>query len=235
MSHRYVVALGGSLLRPEESAERDTWFARLRQLVVSLEGNGHRLAVVVGGGLPAREGIQLASSMVSDSARLDRIGIAATRINATVIQQVLQSVGCDVADAIPHTVEEAANLLSQHSIVLMGGTTPGHTTDTVAVRLAASIQAKYCIIATNVSHVFNKDPREFDDAEAISEMTLAELGEITGVGSPLEPGASAVVDPMAVQAAMDASIDMAVLDGRDISRLDDALEGKSFVGTLIRT
>ena len=82
MSIRHVVALGGSLLRPEEAAQRENWMARLRQLAVHLEGNGRKLALVVGGGLPAREGIQLAAPMISSPHRLDEIGIAATRLNA---------------------------------------------------------------------------------------------------------------------------------------------------------
>ncbi|HJM54652.1 MAG TPA: UMP kinase [Poseidonia sp.] len=233
MSTRHVVALGGSLLRPEEAAQRENWMARLRQLVVHLEGNGRKLALVVGGGLPAREGIQIAAQMVKNPDSLDEIGIAATRLNATILQQLLIEIGCDVASSIPHTIDDARLLMDEHHVVIMGGTVPGHTTDTVAVRLAGAIQARHCIIATNVSHVYSKDPRNHDDAEALSEITLEELGAITGVGVPLEPGASAVVDPMAVQAAMDSGMNLAVLDGRDISILDDALEGKPFVGTTI--
>ena len=116
----------------------------------------------------------------------------------------------------------------------MGGTVPGHTTDTVAVKLAATVHARHCIIATNVPHVYTKDPRHHDDAEALTEMTLKELGEIVGVGTPLEPGASTVVDPVAVGVAMEAGLDLAVLDGRDVRRLDDALEGKLFEGTVIK-
>jgi uridylate kinase len=233
MSIRHVVALGGSLLRPEEAEQRETWMARLRQLVVHLEGNGRKLALVVGGGLPAREAIQLAAPMVKDSHRLDEIGIAATRLNATVLQQLLSEIGCDVAPVIPHTIDDAQRLMEEHHVIVMGGTVPGHTTDTVAVRLAGAVQARHCIIATNVSHVYSKDPRHHDDAEALSEITLDQLGDITGVGVPLEPGASAVVDPMAVHAALESGMNLAVLDGRDIGRLDDALEGKPFVGTTI--
>jgi len=234
MSTVHVVALGGSLLRPEEAEARSLWMGRLRQLMVHLEGNGRRVGLVVGGGLPAREGIELASSSVTDTHRLDQIGIAATRLNATILQQLLLEIGCDVAPSIPHTVDEARALLEAHHIVVMGGTVPGHTTDTVAVKLAAAVHARHCIIATNVAHVYSKDPRHHDDAEAIHEMTLEELGAITGVGMPLEPGASAVVDPVAVGVAIEAGLDLAVLDGRDIARLDDALEGKLFEGTIIK-
>jgi len=234
MSTVHVVALGGSLLRPEEADARTRWMGQLRQLMVHLEGNGRRVGLVVGGGLPAREGIALAQATISDRHRLDEIGIAGTRLNATVLQQVLLDIGCDVAPVVPHTVEAARELLEEHHIVVMGGTVPGHTTDTVAVKLAAKVHARHCIIATNVSHVFTKDPRHHDDAEALTEMTLGELGEIVGVGTPLEPGASAVVDPVAVEVAMNAGLDLAVLDGRELNRLDNALDGKLFDGTIIK-
>ncbi|MEK9651516.1 MAG: UMP kinase [Poseidonia sp.] len=234
MSPTHVVALGGSLLRPEEAEARAMWMGQWRQLVVHLEGNGRRVAFVVGGGLPAREGIELAKSCVKNPRRLDEIGIAGTRLNATVLQQVLLEIGCDVAPTVPSTIDEARALLEAHHVVIMGGTVPGHTTDTVAVKLASAVHARHCIIATNVSHVFSKDPRVHDDAEAIHEMTLAELAAITGIGDPLEPGASAVVDPVAVRVATEAGLDLAVLDGRDISQLDRALDGELFEGTLIR-
>jgi uridylate kinase len=59
------------------------------------------------------------------------------------------------------------------------------------------------------------------------------LAEITGT-EPLKPGESAAVDPVAVMWAIESSMRLAVLDGRDLSILEDALEGKPFVGTLIK-
>ena len=50
----------------------------------------------------------------------------------------------------------------------------------------------------------------------------------------MKPGSSAVVGPVAVQVAIDSGVNLAVLDGRDIRRLDDALEGNLFEGTIIR-
>ena len=234
MTRRQVVALGGSLLRPEESEHRTAWFGQLRQLAVHIEGNGRHLGIVVGGGLPAREGIELARTMVSDSHRLDEVGIAATRINATIIQQVLLDIGCDVAKVIPTSTQQAAQLLDEHHLVVMGGTTPGHTTDAVAVSFARDAGAGHCIIATNVSHVFDKDPRVHEDAQSFSTMSFEQLAKITGIGRPLEPGASAVIDPVAVGWAKDAAITLAVLDGRDTSILEQALDGQPFEGTLIQ-
>ncbi len=229
----HIVALGGSLLRPEEAEKRSQWFGQLRQLAVHLEGNGRRLGIVVGGGLPAREGITLARSSFTDSYRLDTVGIAATRLNATILQQSLLDIGCNVCPIIPHSTDEAAELLQEHNFVIMGGTSPGHTTDAVAVALARDSGAPHCVIATNVSHVHDSDPRNNENAKPIEEMTLAELAEITGLEA-LGPGESAAVDPVAVKWAIDAGMRLAVLDGRDLTLLEDAIEGRPFVGTLVR-
>ena len=89
------------------------------------------------------------------------------------------------------------------------------------------------IIATNVSHVYTADPRKNDDATPIEVLTLSELQEITGT-EPLSPGQSAAVDPIAVNWAMDCGLRIGVLDGRDIRRIEDALEGRPFKGTLVQ-
>jgi len=228
-----IIALGGSLLRPEEAEQRSIWFGQLRQMAVHFEGNGRRLGIVVGGGLPAREAINLAKESFSDPYRLDTVGISATRLNATILQQSLIDIGCNVSPSIPVTTSEASDLLETHNIVIMGGTTPGHTTDAVAVALARDCGAPHCVIATNVSHIHDSDPRTNPEAKPIEELTLTELAEITGTEA-LRPGESAAVDPIAVKWAMDAGIRLAVLDGRDLSRVEDALEGRPFIGTLVK-
>jgi len=230
-----IVALGGSTLRPEHDEDRARWFGRLRQVVIGLEGEDRRLARVVGGGAPAREGIALASTVLSERAALDTVGIAATRLNATVLQQVLLDVGLDVAPIIPTTTDEAASLLDRHHVVVMGGTVPGHTTDAVAVDLARKAGASTCIIATNVDRVYSADPRTNPDATSFSEMDIDALAAITGIDTPLQPGASTVVDPVAVGHAKRGSVDLAVLDGRQMDRLEAALDGRPFEGTLVRS
>ena len=192
----------------------------------------HVKALVVGGGLPAREGIELARNATTNVDLLDTVGIAATRLNATILQQILLDIGCDVAPEIPTTTQEAASLLEEHHIVLMGGTVPGHTTDAVAIALARDSGASHVVIATNVSHVYSKDPRNNPDAEAFTNMSFAQLVGITGI-ERAEPGVRAVIDPIAVGLAQSMAMRIAVLDGRDLSRLEAAIEGKEFEGTII--
>ena len=229
-----ILALGGSLLRPEESENRQLWLGKLRQLAVHIEGNSRKLGIVIGGGLPAREGIELAKNVMSNPDCLDEVGIAATRLNATIIQQILIEIGCNVAPVIPHDTNSASELLANYNFVIMGGTKPGQTTDAVAVALARDCSAAECIIATNVSHVYDKDPNTFPDAKPFTEMSIDELIEITGT-ERMAPGQSAVVDPVAVNIASVSKINLAVLDGRKVDLIEAALDGEEFYGTLVRS
>ena len=217
-----IIALGGSLLYGDHDVK--TWLGQLRQTIVHFEGNGRKIGLVVGGGKPAREGIQLAENLISDRYKLDEIGIAATRLNATMLQTMLAEIGCNVANAVPTTTHQAAELFEAHDIVVMGGTKPGHTTDAVSVAFARDAGAAHVIIATNVSHVYTADPRTNEDAEPFETLTLVELQNITGKEA-LGPGQSAAVDPIAVNWAIDCGLRIGVLDGRDIRRVEDALEG----------
>ena len=82
--------------------------------------------------------------------------------------------------------------------------------------------------------MFDKDPREHEDAQSFSSMTFDQLAEITGIDEPLSPGESAVIDPIAVGWAKKAAITLAVLDGRQMQILEQALDGEPFEGTLIQ-
>ena len=229
MAAPLVLALGGSLLRPEES-ERHAWLSSLANLLSACEVP---IGIVVGGGAPAREAIELAKPVIDDLASLDEIGIAATRLNAAIVAQILQGAGLDVCTGIPSDVESAARGLDEHKVVVMGGTRPGHTTDNVAIRLAIEAKATRCLIATNVGHVYSADPRVDSEARPIESMTLSELQEIVGPPVHGKAGGSSVIDPIGVQAAIDNNLPLAVLDGREMNRMADALSGKPFVGTRI--
>lgn len=229
MAAPLVLALGGSLLRPEES-ERHAWLSSLANLLSTCEVP---IGIVVGGGAPAREAIELAKPVIDDLASLDEIGIAATRLNAAIVAQILQGAGLDVCAGIPSDVESAARGLDEHKVVVMGGTRPGHTTDNVAIRLAIEAKATRCLIATNVGHVYSADPRVDSGARPIESMTLSELQEIVGPPVHGKAGGSSVIDPIGVQAAIDNNLPLAVLDGREMDRMADALSGKPFVGTRI--
>ena len=228
-----VMALGGSLLRPEVE-ERHEWLSDLINVIGRSVESGKKVAIVVGGGSPAREAIDLARPLIKDTSHLDMIGIAATRLNATIVKESLSAGRIRVSAKIPKTIEEALLELVENDVIVMGGTLPGHTTDAVAIRLAIRCGAEKCIIATNVSKVFSTDPRINPRAESFDSLTLSQLQEIVGPPEHNEAGSSQVVDPVGVGDALEHNLPIDVLDGRDARIIQSSLEGSDFEGTKVR-
>ena len=228
-----VVALGGSLLRPEVD-HRHKWLLDLVVILRKRVDSGDRVGLVVGGGPPAREGIELAKPIIDDTDHLDRIGIAATRLNATIVREALSDGGIPVSGKIPKTVDDAVLELEEWGVVVMGGTVPGHTTDAVAVKLAIRSGAEKCVIATNVSKVYANDPRLDPESEAFDSLTLEQLQGIVGPPEHSVAGGSQVVDPVGVGEALTNGLALDILDGRDTDKIRRSLEGKDFDGTKVR-
>ncbi len=227
-----VVALGGSLLRPEVE-HRHRWLLELVSILRDRVNSGDRVGLVVGGGAPAREGIDLAKPIIDDISHLDMIGIAATRLNATIVREALEDEGIPVSERIPESVDEAVSDLASSEVVVMGGTVPGHTTDAVAIRLAISSGAEKCVIATNVPKVHAKDPRVYPQSESFDKLTLQQLQDIVGPPEHSGAGGSQVVDPVGVGDALSNGLPLDILDGRDTEKIRQSLEGKEFDGTTV--
>ena len=111
-----VATLGGSLLRPEVE-DRHEWLIGLCKAVNDVTSSGYKLALVIGGGAPAREGIGLARSIINTNTEaLDRIGIAATRLNATIVAEALIETGNDVCPLIPTNIQDAVEYSENHDV-----------------------------------------------------------------------------------------------------------------------
>ena len=67
-----IAAIGGSLLRPEIE-ERHAWLEGLVSVIRDRVSMEDRIGIVVGGGAPAREGIDLARPLINNEGHLDKI------------------------------------------------------------------------------------------------------------------------------------------------------------------
>ena len=229
---KVVAALGGSLLRPEVE-QRHAWLESLTEVVRDRVAMDDKLGIVVGGGIAAREGIELARPIIDSEDRLDRIGIAATRLNATIVRESLADAGIPVSGSIPLSVNEAVSLLEERQVVVMGGTRPGHTTDAVAIRLAVASDADRCIIATNVAKVYDSDPRVNPNARSFDSLTHSQLQDIVGPAEHSKAGPSQVVDPIGADVAAVSGMRLCILDGRSVDTIRAAIEGEEFGGTVV--
>lgn len=220
-----VLSLGGSVLLPSiDSNAISPYIPVLRRI-----GENVSLYVVVGGGGEARRYISAARSLGVDEAACDEIGIHITRLNAMLLVSALGDAAYPVVAADQTRAMEYG--LSK-KIVVMGGVTPGQTTDAVAAVLAERTDAAILVNATSVDGIYSADPKTNPDATRFDAMTPDELVQIVEKDS-LSAGANMVIDMVAAKIVRRSSIPMVVLDGRDPENLEDALTGGSFRGTLV--
>jgi len=232
MDDAIVIALGGSLLSSNNEGTLESWKSNFTDLIASVISKKIRMVIVVGGGKLARENIKLAKkSGVSDPFELDLVGIEATRKNAKEIIGFFSNSNLMVDGVIPESISDCASFLEKNNLVVMGGTVPGHTTDTVAIKMGAKLNSKCVIIATNVTHVFTSDPRLDSNAKPIESMSLNELGIISGIGKEILPGSSFAVDPVGVNIAIEHNLPLVILNGHDVDNLRKAVNGEPFDGT----
>lgn len=223
-----VIAFGGSILAPEELDPE--FLARVAQALDAWSME-ERVLVVVGGGHPARKAITAAREAGPDEDTLDRVGIQATRLNAATLLAFLQAQGVPTHDDVPQTCKEAATVSGR--VVVMGGTTPGHSTDYVAAELARTVGADRLVIATNVDGVYTADPRKDPSAKRVAQCGYRQLAAIVGPAQWSQAGQAGVVDPLAVALLTGTDVTTCVVDGRDLDNLSDAVEDAPFHGTRV--
>ncbi|RLF47814.1 MAG: UMP kinase [Thermoplasmata archaeon] len=214
---KVVISLGGSLISLNES----DYIKEVANLIKKASKD-FDLYIVVGGGKLAREYIQAARKFCSDERYLDKLGIMATRLNAMLINSFFKK-------EIPESIEDAAKMAPP---VIMGGTTPGHSTDAVAAMLAREVKAERLIIATDVDGIYDKDPKKYEDAKKLDRMSIKELRKMAGEEWK-KAGESAVIDSIACRIIEEEKIETFVVNGKRLDELENAIYGKKFNGTVV--
>jgi uridylate kinase len=222
---KVVISLGGSILIP--TLENHT----IREYVPVLKkiAKRHLLFVVVGGGGEARRYIGITREMGIDEGTSDEIGILITRLNATILVAAL---GDNAYPKVAETHAEAKKFAESGKIVVMGGITPGQTTDAVAAVLAERVGASVFINATSVDGIYTADPKKDPDATRFNTITPTKLLEIVG-STALGAGSNNVLDVVAARVVERSNIPLVVLDGREPKNLSNAILKGKFTGTVV--
>jgi len=220
-----VISMGGSIV-----ASADTDFIKELSGIIIRESGRRRVFIVAGGGSTAREYIKKARELGADESFLDEMGIMATKLNAALLISALRP---HSAPPVPSSFEEAMILSKSYSIVVMGGTHPGHTTDAVAAMLAERVGSDTLIDATSVNGVYTADPKKDPEAKRMERMSHRELLELVIGEGKGGAGSNIVIDPMAAKIAERSAITLYVLNGRDLNALERAIKGRRFEGTVV--
>jgi uridylate kinase len=222
---KVVFSIGGSILAP--SGIDAEYIAGVALMLRNLSAK-HHLAVVVGGGRPARERIAQARAKGASWAECDHVGIMATRENARAL---IAALGREANRTVPETIYEAASIFGKR-IVVMGGTEPGHSTDAVAALLADWVGADLFINASNVDAVYNKNPKKFPDARPLDNVRIDDLMALLS-GEGFNAGEYPLLDPTALKVIKRSNLKTLVLSGKELDNMSAAAEGRPFKGTTV--
>jgi uridylate kinase len=220
-----VISLGGSILIP--TLEKN----KIKEYVPVLEeiAAHHRLFVVVGGGGEARRYITVARDLGIDEGTSDEIGILITRLNANLL---IAALGETAYPKVAESHAEAKKFAESKKIVVMGGITPGQTTDAVAAVLAERVGASVFINVTSVDGIYSADPKKDKKARRFDALTPKQLLEIVGKAG-LGAGSNIVLDIVAARVVERSHIPLLVLDGRDPDNLSRAILTGEYTGTVV--
>jgi uridylate kinase len=221
-----VLSLGGSVLVKDE--DPSAYLSELAETLVGVS-SGAKVYIVTGGGRIARFYIRAGRALGASEQYLDLMGIDATRLNARLLIAALKGRACPEP---PKDYEEAVRAGASHQVVVMGGVTPGVTTDAVSARLAERVKATRLVNATSVDGAYTADPKKDVCAKRIPRMSHEELVKLVS-GTAKGAGPTTVFDPVGAEVLMRTRIPLVIVDGRSMKNLKLALEGKECVGTVV--
>ena len=216
MQKTVVMSVGGSLINPGQI--QIEFLKRLKSFV--LKGS-IKFILVCGGGINARMYPNAAKEFGVSNEGRDWIGIAATVLNAELFRQIFKA---------PPVQQEPKNMPFK-KVLVAAGWLPGCSTDYDAVLWAKKLGAKYVVNLTNTDYVYTKDPKKFKDAVPLKKLSWSEYKKL--ISAKWSAGLSTPFDPVASRAAEKSRLKVLLINGKRLNELNKALNGKSFVGTVI--
>lgn len=224
-----IISLGGSLIVPEEIDWK--FVKKFKSLIEDQIRKGYKFILITGGGKTARKYIDAAAKIdnITNDDK-DWIGIHATRMNAHFIRTIFRKYAHPRINKNPHDLEDFYNF--KEDILVAAGWRPGFSTDFDAVLLAKYLNIKTLINLSNIDFVCDKDPRKFPDAKKIENISWADFRKM--VGDKWDPGMNAPFDPIASMEAGEIGLEVAIMNGKNLSNLKKYLEGGKAKGTVIK-
>jgi uridylate kinase len=156
----------------------------------------------------------------------DWIGVAATRVNAELVRQLLAR-WCED----PVVTDPTADVVFRGRVLVGAGWKPGFSSDYDAVLLAEHFGAAELVNLSNISQVYTADPRVDPSARPLDQVSWADFRSITG--EEWTPGKNTPFDPVASRHAAAMRLKVVFAAGADLANFESILAGRRFVGTVI--
>lgn len=222
-----VISLGGSLIIPNKINIK---ILREFKKTILKNKRKYKFVVVCGGGKTARNYINGLEEEIPKKEYFQcLLGISATRLNARFMDYFF---GKD-ADKLPNDMKDVKDLLRFNDIVFCGALryAKNETSDSTSAKLARFFDTDF-INLTNVSGLYNRNPKKYRNAKFIPEISHKEFYRITKK-IKFKPGQHFILDKKAAKIIKNYNITTYIL-GPDMRNFDNLLNGRHFVGTAIR-
>jgi uridylate kinase len=221
-----IISLGGSIIVPEQI---DTNLIKnFTEAIKEYVKKGFNFVIITGGGKTCRNYNDSLKQIVQPSSLdLDWMGIASTRLNAEFIRICFGDLAYEKIILNPDSIPE-----TNKSILVGGGWQPGNSSDLAAIHMAKSIGATKIINLSNIDYVYDKNPREYKDAIPIKSSSWEDFRKL--LPTDWDPGANVPFDPVAAREAENLSFEVVVMNGKNTENLKNYLDGKDFIGTIIK-
>ena len=223
MKRVLVISLGGSLIIPDKI---NTEFLKEFKKVIKKNERKYKFVIVCGGGKTARNYI---NGLPNKEYFQGLLGIASTRLNARFMTYLF---GKEANEGIPMDMVHVERLLEKNNIVFCGALryAKDETSDATSAKLTRYFDTVF-INLTDVAGLYNKDPKKFKSAKFIPEISHKEFLKKANV-TKFKPGQHFVLDQTAAKIIKKHNIKTFIL-GKDMKQLDNLLNRKHFIGTII--
>lgn len=200
------------------------YLKRFRKIILGFVKND-KVIIVCGGGKTCRDYNKVAKRLAKPSqTELDYIGIRATQINAELVKVIFGNCANDTVALDPN------KRINFRKVLVVAGYKPGWTSDYDAVLFAKKYNVKDIINLTNVDYVYSKDPK-LKGAKPLKDVSWDDFMKI--VGTRRVSGGNYPFDPVALRMAKKLRMRLYVLNGKNLSSVNNCLHGKKFTGTVV--
>ncbi|MHA1686366.1 MAG: UMP kinase [Candidatus Heimdallarchaeaceae archaeon] len=225
---RIVLKIGGSLLYKPNNEIDVKLIQEYSQIITELVDNGHKIAVVMGGGKLARTVIKASKELGIAYTFQDIIGVEISRIHALLMIGTLGEIAYRI---VPRSFDQLREALSSEKVICIGGLQPAQSTNAVASLIAEIWQADLLINLSDIAKVCDKDPKIYSDAKEYDEISIDQLIKLID-NNRESPGSYDLFDKVGAEIIKRSSIKLIFADGRKPRNVLEIIKGKN-VGTVV--
>lgn len=227
---KIIMSIGGSLIVPNGGIDTP-FLTKLNSFIRDqlAKHKNRQFFLVAGGGATARHYIDAGRQVIGHELSredLDWLGIHSSRLNGHLVRTIFRDI------AHPYIIKHYEIIRKvTEPVVIAAAWKPGWSTDYDAVLLCEDYDVSTVINLSNVSQVYDKDPKKFNDATPFDKLSWDEFRRL--IGDEWTPGLNAPFDPIAAKKAQEIGVKVVVMDGENWENVTDYFEGKKFIGTII--